>query len=111
MPSIRSAWAAAKRTAGSSSTKSTLRSSGIGTSRRATRRPRQLDDELGPATALGKAAGAQRPAVLPHDPLRDGEAEAEAGARLLGGEERLEQARQHVGRQPGTVVPHHDAHL
>src|SRR5689334_6178804 len=100
----RSAWAAAKRTAASSSTKSTFRSSGIRLSRRGSRRCRQLDDELGPA--LGAVAGAQRPAVLPHDPLGDGEAEAEAG--LLGGEERLEEARQHVGRDPGAVVGHRD---
>src|SRR3712207_4739117 len=41
---------------------------------------------------------------------RDGEAEAGAAARVFGGEERVEDAREGLGRDAGAGVGHLDAH-
>src|SRR6266511_6311017 len=57
------------------------------------------------------ALDADPAAMLGHDPVRHGEAEAHVAPLILRREERLEDARQVLGRDPLAVVSHDDAHL
>src|SRR6266540_3245280 len=64
------------------------------------------------AGALADAAvHLDAPAVPIDDAVNDREPEPRALADVLGGEERIEDPRQHVGRDAGTVVAHGDLDL
>ena len=58
----------------------------------------------------GRFSPAQRPLCSVDDPVRHRQAEAAALARRLGGEERIEQPRQRLGRDSGARVEHLEAH-
>src|SRR6267142_976466 len=90
-------------------TSSSIRSteSGISRPRDPGRIPRQLEGE--PGAALRAILTADFAAVGPHDTVGNGEAEAGSLAVCLGSEEWLEDAAQHVGRNPGSGVEHLEA--
>src|SRR5258708_7273028 len=69
-------------------------------------RQRQPDAKHRPLA--GAALGADAAAVAFDDAVNDGEAQARALAHVLGGEERIEDARQDLGGDTGAVVGHRD---
>ena len=56
------------------------------------------------APPSGSIGGCDGPAVLVNDALGDGEAQAGAFGVQAGGDERLENVRQHIGRDAGAIV-------
>src|SRR5713226_9657502 len=64
----------------------------------------KLHKERGAASGL--ALDRNLAAMLLHDPVHDGKAQAGAHADRLGGEERIEDARSNLGRDAGAVIGH-----
>src|SRR5512145_903131 len=100
MPSSISACWQPRRTCASSSTLSTVAVSGTQTLRAGG--GRQIEMEHG--AAAGRVVGAERAAEIAGDAGGNGETEAEAAIRVLGGEERFEQPRPRLRAEAGTVI-------